>query len=284
MIMNAFEMVLILFSGSLCAGFIGSLSGLGGGIVIVPLLVIALHVDIHYAIGASIIAVIATSTGASSAYIKEGYSNIRVGLLLETATSLGAIFGVALGSQLPSHVLYLAFGFVLLYCAFSSFYFAPATNSAPPPNKLAAILKLDSCYPSQGKEQLYHVQNVTFGYFIMFIAGSVSGILGIGSGALKVLALDKVMKLPFKVSTTTSNFMIGVTAAASAGIYLNLGYIDPLLTMPVMLGVTGGSLAGARLLPHMKTATLRHLFGYMILAIAFEMIQISLMSIYKGNQ
>lgn len=277
--MTAYEIVFTLFSGSLLAGFFGALSGLGGGMIIIPMLVLFLHVDIHYAIGASLIAVIATSTGASAAYVKEGYTNIRAGIFLETATTIGAVSGVAIGSFLPAATLSMIFGLILLYCAFASFYSNGTVNPTLPPDKLAAYFKLDSSYPTPTGEQSYHVQHVPFGYAIMFMAGALSGILGIGSGALKVLALDRVMHFPFKVSTTTSNFMIGVTAAASAGLYLHLGYIDPVLTLPVLLGVAAGALIGARLLPLVQTKILRNLFTYLIVIIAIQMIYRGFMGI-----
>lgn len=270
--MTAIEIFSILFSGSLLAGLIGALSGLGGGLIIVPLLVFGIHADIHYAIGTSLIAVIATSSGAASAYVREGFSNVRVGLLLETGTTFGAILGVIIGSHLPGSALHLAFGLVLLYSAIASLYGNGLPAFDLPPDKLATFFKLDGQYPIAKGYKAYHVQNVPLGYFIILIAGLLSGALGIGSGALKVLALDKAMKLPFKVSTTTSNFMIGVTAAASAGLYLHLGYIDPILTLPVLIGVTLGSLCGARILPRMKTDLLRKLFILLIVIIAIQMI------------
>ncbi len=134
---------------------------------------------------------------------------------------------------------------------------------------------MDSSYPSLRGPQEYHVRNVPLGFAIMIVAGILSGLLGIGSGAFKVLGMDQAMRLPFKVSTTTSNFMIGVTAAASAGIYLSRGEIDPCISMPVMIGVLLGSLTGARLLPKVNSRQLRIVFGIVITLMAFEMI-------YKG--
>lgn len=273
--MNFIEYIPILFAGAMLAGFLGSLSGLGGGIVIVPLLVVFLDVDIFYAIGTSLIAVIATSTGASAAYVKEGFSNVRIAILLETATTIGAVTGVMIASHLPTSIIALIFGIALLYSAFSSLTTKEDGEMTTPKNRLATWLKLNGSYPTPTGEQPYNVCMVPLGYLLMFIAGALSGILGIGSGALKVLALDKVMKVPFKVSTTTSNFMIGVTAAASAGLYLKRGNIDPSLTMSVVLGVVLGSIIGARLLLHMRTRTLRYVFSVLIAAIAIEMI-------YKG--
>lgn len=270
--MAVFDTTYIIFIGSLFAGLLGALSGLGGGIVIVPLLVLGIGVNIHYAIGTSLIAVIATSTASSCAYVKEGYANVRIGILLETATTIGAILGVFLASKMSNPSLSLVFGGFLLYCAISSFYQAQLKSKNFASDPLALRLKLNSSYPTEQGLKKYPVHNVPIGYAIMFIAGALSGILGIGSGALKVIALDRAMGLPFKVSTTTSNFMIGVTAAASAGLYLKQGYIDPVLTMPVVLGVTSGSFIGARLLPHMATKTLRQLFACIIMVIGLQMI------------
>lgn len=240
--------------------------------IIVPLLVLYLGVDIHYAIGTSLIAVIATSTASSSAFVKEGYSNVRVALFLETATTIGAVSGVLIATHLPVSLISILFGLILLYSGFSSFF----SNDKIPKTSLSAetphLLNLDSDYPHKGKYIHYHVQHIPWGYFIMYIAGALSGILGIGSGALKVIALDKIMKLPFKVSTTTSNFMIGVTAATSAGLYLRSGYIDPILTMPVVIGIMIGAFFGASLLKYVHTKILRYIFGILIIGISIQMI------------
>jgi uncharacterized protein len=270
--MPALDLMLILLVGSLLAGFLGALSGLGGGLVIVPLLTLGLGVDIHYAIGTSLVAVIATSTASSCAYIKDGYTNIRLGILLETATTVGALCGVAVASYLSASWLSLIFGCFLIYCAISSLTAMRSPSSTFSSDRLALAFNLPSTYPTPEGLQSYPVHRVPLGYLIMFVAGGLSGILGIGSGALKVVALDRVMGLPFKVSTTTSNFMIGVTAATSAGLYLKLGYIDPFLTMPVVIGVTCGSLIGARLLPHVNTMLLRQLFACLVTIIGLQMI------------
>ena len=222
--------------GSLLAGFLGSLTGLGGGVVIVPLLTLLFHVDIRYAIGAALVSVIATSSGAAAAYVKEGYSNVRVGMFLEIATTSGALAGAALALHLHVSVIAIIFGVVLIYSAIAGLREKDDDARDRGPD-VATFLHMDSTYPSAKGLIAYHVRGVPLGFTMMFGAGVLSGLLGIGSGAVKVLAMDRAMKLPFKVSTTTSNFMIGVTAAASAGIYLSRGYIDPGLTMPVMLGV-----------------------------------------------
>jgi uncharacterized membrane protein YfcA len=261
----------IVFALSALAGFLGSLTGLGGGVVVTPALTILLGVDLHYAIGASLVSVIATSSGAAAAYVKEGYSNIRVGMFLEIATTFGALAGAHLTTVLPASALAVLFGVVLLYSAWHSFRGRKASAQLPP-DPLAARLRLDGSYPGPAGAIRYHVGRVKAGFSLMFGAGVLSGLLGIGSGAVKVIAMDQAMGIPFKVSTTTSNFMIGVTAAASAGIYLSRGYVDPGLAMPVMLGVLAGSMVGARLLMHTRTRALRLVFAAVIGLLAVEMI------------
>lgn len=269
--MTIISFTLLTGATSLVAGFLGSLTGLGGGVVIIPVLVLLFGVDIRYAIGASLVSVIATSSGAAAAYIKEGFTNLRVGMFLEIATTFGALAGAFLAAWISPNVIAIIFGFVLLYSAYLSFKKQKQQADAGP-NRLAGFLKLDGNYPEKDGLRHYHVQNVPAGFSLMFLAGILSGLLGIGSGALKVLAMDQAMKLPFKVSTTTSNFMIGVTAAAGAGVYLNRGYIDPGLAMPVMLGVLAGALLGARVLKEAKTKILRKVFSFVILVLALEMI------------
>jgi uncharacterized protein len=269
--LNTFELTGLLFIGSLIAGFLGSLTGLGGGVVIVPLLTLAFGVDIRYAIGASLISVIATSSGAAAAYVREGFSNIRVGMFLEIATTVGAIAGAIVAAYLKLSWIAIVFGLVLLYSAYESLQSRSDARGPTQPDHLATILRMDGSFPTSQGMQPYHVTNVPTGFSLMFTAGLLSGVLGIGSGAVKVLAMDRAMKLPFKVSTTTSNFMIGVTAAASAGVYLNRGYIDPGLAMPVMLGVLCGSLAGARLLAGAKVKILRIVFSTVVALLGLEM-------------
>jgi uncharacterized membrane protein YfcA len=276
--MNILEFTLVLGAGSLVAGFLGALTGLGGGVVIVPLLTLALGVDIRYAIGASLVSVIATSSGAASAYVKEGYSNIRIGMFLEIATALGALFGAFLATIISTHIIGVIFGIVLLYSAYQSMrpQLEPPCDESSPKDRLATVLKMHGTYPTPGGERRYFVRAVPLGFSLMLGAGTLSGLLGIGSGALKVIAMDQAMRLPFKVSSTTSNFMIGVTAAASAGIYLSRGYIDPGLAMPVVLGVLGGSVLGARFLASARTSVLRKTFGAVVVILALEMIYSSL--------
>jgi hypothetical protein len=248
------------------------LTGLGGGVVVVPLLVLVFGVDIRYAIGASLVSVIATSSGAAAAYVREGYTNIRIGMFLEIATTLGAMAGALLAARIAAGAIGIVFGVVLLASALLAgrpHEDAPAKDA---PDPLAARLGMDSDVPTPAGRQAYHVRHVPAGFGLMLVAGALSGLLGIGSGAAKVLAMDRVMRIPFKVSTTTSNFMIGVTAAASAGIYLRRGFIAPGIAMPVMLGVLAGSLLGARLLMGARVAALRIVFRLVILALGIEMI------------
>lgn len=253
------------------------MTGLGGGVVLIPMLTLLFGVDIHYAIGASLVSVIATSSGAAAAYVREGFTNIRVGMFLEIATSLGAIGGALLAASVNTRWIGLIFGVVLLHSAYMSLRPPPRdVDGASGPSRLAKALSLDGEYPSEGGMKQYQVQSVGAGFALMGMAGVLSGLLGIGSGAFKVLAMDRVMKLPFKVSTTTSNFMIGVTAAASASVYLGRGYVDPGLSMPVMLGVLAGSLLGAKILAHAPARKLRMLFAGVIAFLAVQMIYNSL--------
>jgi len=274
---NILQFTGVIALGSFAAGFLGSITGLGGGVVIVPMLALALGVDVRYAIGASLVSVIATSSGAAAAYVKEGFSNIRIGSFLEIATSFGALVGAFLATRLPTTAIGVIFGFVLLYSAFQAISgkaeHAASFGSSDP---LARRLKMEGVYPGDHGPVRYHVRAAPIGFGLMTVAGILSGLLGIGSGAVKVIAMDQVMGIPFKVSTATSNFMIGVTAAASAGIYLSRGYIDPGLAMPVMLGVLAGSALGARFLTTARTPFLRKIFAAAISVLALEMIYNSL--------
>jgi uncharacterized protein len=262
----------LLFGTSLLAGLLGALTGLGGGVVIVPVLVLLFRVDLRYAIGASLISVIATSSGAAAAYVSEGLSNVRIGMFLEIATTLGALLGAYLTARISSHSIAIVFGVVLIYSAYASFRGRFQDVHLTKRDPLATKLKLCGTYSLLSKRERYCARRVPLGFGIMFGAGTLSGLLGIGSGAVKVLAMDQVMGLPFKISTTTSNFMIGVTAAASAGIYLAKGYIDAGIAMPVMLGVLVGSLLGSKLLVKAHVATLKLVFCLVILALGLEMI------------
>jgi uncharacterized membrane protein YfcA len=271
--MNVLEFTLLVALGSLVAGFLGALTGLGGGVVLVPLLTLFFKVDIRYAIGASLVSVIATSSGAAAAYVKEGFSNIRIAMFLEIATTLGALLGAFLAVIVPTNTIAVIFGVVLVYSAYLSRKPRTKLERNLPPDPLATRLQMNGSFPD-AEEGLrsYNVQHVPAGFSLMFGAGALSGLLGIGSGAVKVLAMDQAMKIPFKVSTTTSNFMIGVTAAASAGVYLSRGYIDPGLAMPVMLGVLAGSLLGSRILIQAETKLLRLVFSVVIVLLGLEML------------
>jgi uncharacterized protein len=263
----------LVFLGSFAAGFLGALTGLGGGVVVIPLLTLVFHVDIRYAIGASLISVIATSSGAAGAYVREGYSNVRIGMFLEIATTFGALLGAYLATVVPTRALAVIFGLVLIYSAWLSHSEKAFMSGTSVLNPWSDRLKMSGSFPDGANgRQNYQVARIPWGFATMFGAGTLSGLLGIGSGAVKVLAMDKIMRIPFKVSTTTSNFMIGVTAAASAGIYLTRGYIHPGLAFPVMLGVLAGSLLGARILVHTRVSLLRTIFALVIVALGIEMI------------
>jgi uncharacterized membrane protein YfcA len=275
--MTILTFTLAILGTALLAGLLGALTGLGGGVVVVPVLALLFHVDLRYAIGASLISVIATSSGAAAAYVRDGLSNIRIGMFLEIATTLGALVGAYLTAIISTKAIGIIFGIVLLYSAIASF--RGRHSDAPPAqgNGLATRLRLLGEYPTEtGALRAYVAQRVPAGFSIMFLAGGLSGLLGIGSGAVKVLAMDQAMRLPFKVSTTTSNFMIGVTAAASAGIYISRGYVLPSLAMPVMLGVLAGSLLGSRILVRARVSTLRKVFAAVIVVLGIEMIYSSL--------
>jgi len=273
--MNILEFTGLVWVGSFVAGLLGALTGLGGGVVLVPLLTLFFHVDIRYAIGASLVSVIATSSGAAAAYVKEGFSNIRIGMFLEIATTLGALLGAFLATIVPTSALAIIFGVVLIYSGFISRRPRLPHERNQPPDRIATFLRMNGSLPEGDGMRHYNPQRVPTGFSLMFGAGTLSGLLGMGGGSMKVLAMDHAMKLPFKVSTTTSNFMIGVTAAASAGVYLNRGYVDPGLAMPVMLGVLAGSLLGTRVLVRMETKWLRLVFSLVIALLGIEML-------YKG--
>ncbi|HEY6249794.1 MAG TPA: sulfite exporter TauE/SafE family protein [Candidatus Angelobacter sp.] len=265
-----FTFLLFLVSG--LTGFLGALTGLGGGVLLVPVLTLLFRVDIHYAIGATVVSVIATSSGAAAAYVKEGFTNIRIGMFLEIATTIGAVLGALLLARVSTEVVGIVFGLMLLFSAYASWQSEPNVPPLAKADRLSSLLKLNGTYPTPQGMQPYQVYRVATGFGLMALAGALSGLLGIGSGAMKVLAMDQGMRIPFKVSTTTSNFMIGVTAAATAGIYLKRGYIVPGLAMPVMLGVLIGSMLGAMALMKMHTKVLRIIFSVVIAVMAVEMI------------
>ncbi|MBV8706823.1 MAG: sulfite exporter TauE/SafE family protein [Acidobacteriaceae bacterium] len=269
--MNTIEFTGVVLIASVLAGFVGSLTGLGGGVIVTPVLTLFLRVDLRYAIGASLISVIATSSGAAAAYVRDGFSNIRIGMFLEIATTLGALFGAYLGAHVPTGALSIIFGIVLLQAAWQSVHEHKGNKPALPPAPAAERLKLNGDYYAEGKSEHYSAHRIKTGFGLMFGAGTLSGLLGIGSGSLKVIAMDQAMQLPFKVSTATSNFMIGVTAAASASVYLSRGYVNPAIVMPVMLGVLCGSTVGARFLPRLPVTVLRRIFAVVVAIIGFQM-------------
>ena len=267
--------ILLIFGGAIFAGVLGSLVGLGGGVLIVPMLTLAFGLPIRYAIGASIIAVIATSSGAAAAYVRDHLTNMRVGMFLEIATTAGAVCGAFLTGLLAPNILFVIFGVVLLISVAPLIFKLGEELPAGIHNDVwASKLKLASAYPDQhlGKVVSYQVTRTPIGLAMMYVAGLISGLLGIGSGTFKVLAMDTIMRLPMKVSTTTSNFMIGVTAAASAGIYFARGDVAPLVAAPVALGVLGGAFLGARLLTRLSNRTLRMIFIPAMALIALEMV------------
>jgi uncharacterized protein len=267
-----FALVLL---ASLAAGFGGSLIGIGGGILITPVLTIFFGVEIRLAIGASVVSIIATSSGAAAAYVRDHITNLRVGMSMEVATTLGAIAGALLAAVTPTAALYLIFGLVLAISALPLIRkFGEELPQGVTNDRWAERLRLASSYPDQRLKRVvrYQVTRVPLGFAIMGVAGLLSGLLGIGSGVFKVLAMDTAMRLPLKVSTTTSNFMIGVTAAASAGIYFQRGYINPLIATPVALGVLAGATLGARVLPRLSNVSLRAIFLPVLALIALEML------------
>ncbi len=266
--------VLVVFLVALVAGFAGSLLGLGGGLIVIPALTLLLHIDIRLAIGASIISVIATSSGAAAAYVREHLANLRVAMFLEIGTTLGAITGAYLAGRVHPRWLYVLFGTMLGYSAAAMLRRAHVTARPAPTDRLSRFLRLSGTYYDQAVSQQidYPVHRPLLGLGLMYLAGMVSGLLGIGSGALKVPAMDLGMGLPMKASSATSNLMIGVTAAASAGLYFARGQIDPFIAAPVALGVLGGALIGSRLLARLHAERLRRVFVVVLLLISVQMI------------
>lgn len=270
--MSVILFTVIVLIGAFFAGLIGSLTGLGGGVIIIPLLTLVLGVDIHYAIGASIISVIATSSGSAAAYVKEGITNIRIGMFLEVATTISAIIGAIVTAFINPSYIAVIFGIILLFSSAMMLRKKVDRSDNDTSGKLPVFFKLNGTYPTEFGLKKYAVHNVVPGFLMMFIAGMISGLLGIGSGALKVVAMDNVMRIPFKVSTTTSNFMMGVTAAASAIVYLHRGQIDPGIAMPVTVGVLLGATIGSKVLVNTKTDKLKTVFAVVVTFLALQMI------------
>jgi uncharacterized membrane protein YfcA len=270
--MSVLLFTIVVLLGAFLAGLLGSMTGLGGGVIIIPLLTLVLNVDIHYAIGASIISVIATSSGSAAAYVKEGITNIRIGMFLEIATTISAIFGAVITIYINPSYIAVVFGMILLFSAAMMIRKKVDRSDNDTSGKLALWLKLNGTYPTDQGVKKYAVHNVLGGFMMMFVAGIISGLLGIGSGALKVIAMDNIMRIPFKVSTTTSNFMMGVTAAASAVVYFHRGQIDSGIAMPVTIGVLIGSTLGAKILLRTKTDKLKIVFAVVVTFLALQMI------------
>jgi hypothetical protein len=278
--MSVIVFTVIVLLGSYFAGLLGSLTGLGGGFIIIPLLTLLLKVDIHYAIGASLVSVIATSSGSAAAYVKEGITNIRIGMFLEIATTAGAFTGAVLAIYVPTHIIAVIFGLILMFSAVMSLRNNKVEQIVDKQTFLSKKLKLSGSYPMSDEVVGYNVTNVAGGFFMMVFAGIISGLLGVGSGALKVVAMDGIMRIPFKVSTTTSNFMIGVTAAASAVVYLQRGYIHPGIAMPVVIGVLLGAISGSKILVHTTSSKwLRWVFAIVVTVLSIQMIYNGI----KGN-
>lgn len=264
--------IIILFLGAVSAGLLGALTGLGGGIIIIPLLTLGFGIPVHYAIGASLISVIGTSSGAAVAFVKEGFTNMRIGMFLEIATTIGAIGGALISGHLNGNTIAIIFSFLLIFTAMMNLRGKPDHQEPIIKGSLEEKLKLYGTFPDKGGEvKKYSARNTVPGFLLMCFAGVMSGLLGIGSGALKVLAMDNIMKLPFKVSTTTSNFMIGVTAVASTLIYFQRGEIIPVITAPVLIGVIVGSFIGSKTLMVSKTKKLKFVFALVVTIISLYM-------------
>lgn len=262
------------FFCAIIAGIFGSLLGLGGGIILTPILTLLLGVDIRLAIGASVLSVIATSSGAAAAYVREHMTNLRVSMLLEIGTTAGALTGAFLGGVISTKYLFIVFGLILGYSAIRMLSNSKGHADSVPPSPLADKLRLHGRYfdQAEGREIAYRVARPELGLVFMYIAGIVSGLLGIGSGSLKVPAMDLAMRLPLKVSTASSNFMMGVTAAASAGVYFARGNINPFIAGPVAAGVMIGATIGSRTLGKIQSKTIRAGFVVVLLLVSIQML------------
>ncbi|MGD1275829.1 MAG: sulfite exporter TauE/SafE family protein [Tepidisphaeraceae bacterium] len=263
-------------AASFAGGIVGSISGLGGGIVIVPVLTIFLHIPIDKAIAASIVSVIATSSGAGAVYVRDRITNIRIAMFLELFTAAGALVGAGLlAGHIRPRLLDVLFALVLLFSLFPVFAkFGEELPQKVQNDRLASLLKLNSAYFDKRLNQrvAYNVAGVPVAMFIMLAAGLISGLLGIGAGVVKVLAQEIAMKLPTKVSTATSNFMIGVTAAAGAGVYLRRGWVLPYLVVPVAVAVVLGAWLGTLLMERMSNKLIRKIFALALAVIGVQML------------
>ena len=268
---------ILILAISVVAGCLGSILGIGGGIILVPALTLGFGIPIHYAVGAGLVSVITTSSASAAVYIRDRLTNLRLAILLEVATTSGAIAGVALSNVLQSRMLFFLFAAILLQSAVSMFRARKVddfSRSPPIPNSFADRLKLNNVYfdPAVGREISYGIRRVPLGALLMAVSGMISALLGIGSGALKVLAMDRIMGVPLKVSSATSNFMMGVTAAASASAYYFKGDILPEIAAPVAIGVLCGSLVGTQLLARLPARKIRKMFVLVLIAMAIQMI------------
>lgn len=256
---------LVIMAVGVLAGVLGALTGLGGGIIVIPILTLVFRVPIYQAMAAGLIATLTTSSGAAAALLKEGYTNLKLGMLLEVGTAVGAIFGAWLVAYLPVHFIEGLFGVVLIASAIMASRrreeHEDHLKSDPLAIRLGLVNKKVGVLPGHSA---YAICRLKLGFFLMSIAGVLSGLLGIGSGTVKVLAMDQVMRLPYKVSTSTSNFIIGITAAAGIGIYWSRGYLVDSVCAPIMLGVLAGAVLGGYLLVRLKTAGLRYVFVIII--------------------
>jgi uncharacterized membrane protein YfcA len=264
----------IVFLCSIFAGAVGSLLGIGGGMIVTPVLTLLLGIDIRLAIGASVLSVIATSSGAAAAYVREHMTNLRVSMLLEIGTTSGALTGAFLAGLVGRRLLFITFGLILGYSALRMLQHLRTSVKPVPPSPLADRLRLhDEYYDRAEKRKVrYRVTRPKLGVGLMYIAGVVSGLLGIGSGALKVPAMDLAMRLPIKVSTASSNFMMGVTAAASAGVYFARGDIHPVIAGPVAAGVMIGATLGSRALGRIRSHWIRVAFVILLLFVSAQML------------
>ncbi len=270
--MLTWSFTLFVLLGSVVARSVGIMVGMGGGFILVPMLILLFHVNAHYAVGASLVSVIATSSGGTATCIREGYTNMGIGMFPVVAASAGGMFGALVSGRLAPATITAVFGVVLLFCGVLSWRRREEREAAEPSDPLARRLHLEGSYPAIEGWRSYHVYDVTGGFLLMPLARGLSGLLGFGAGAVNVLSMDQVMRLPYKISSTTSNFMIGITAATSAGVYFSKGFIDPGLTMPVMLGVFLGPMIGAKFLTVVKARSLRVLFSVLVFLMAVEMI------------
>jgi uncharacterized membrane protein YfcA len=269
--------ILLLYFIACFAGFLGAILGLGGGIVVVPALTLGFGVNIRYAVAASLISVVATSSGAAASFLKDRLTNLRLAVFLELGTVTGAIIGFFISGKISNKILFLLFGCFLFFSSLMMLRKRVEKIEVIANHPWAERLKLNGVYPTKNEMISYNVSHVDWGLLSMIVAGILSAVLGIGSGIFKVLAMDSAMKLPIKVSSATSNFMIGVTAAASAGAYLLRGDIDPYLTTPIALGIISGSFFGAKAMVKMPAEKIRKLFVVVLLFVSLQMI-------FKGAQ